>query len=535
MTLSPSDLTDEVVLDHFPSTTMRQYQKALIRGTVQAFQSGKKCVIVTAPTGFGKSYLNAAFTSVTRSFYVTPQLALIDQLLADPNLRGRFVEIKGRQNYRCYYSPQRGVHLGKCETEDYPCRERFDVCPYWMQKQLALQAPSVLMSLAYMIFEGTTEGSETYLGKRDLLVLDESHNLEEQCLNHVSLKFTPFSVPYEIYHKFLPSLKNVDGRGEMEVLLADVAGYLKLILGRLETKTEQNGLSIVEAENKKVIERFLENYHLYMFSNSEWVWEIRNDQLLLQPVFAREFMKDLVWKRGEYYLISSATILDPQAYIKLNGLTDFLKEDEIEILDAPSTFPVENRPIIDSTVGLLSKQQWDHNMPLAVAAIEEILRKETGNVAIHCHSYRHQRALVANLSRNLRSRLIVHTGKDREEKLQEWMRSRGKVFVSVAFNEGQDWKYDICDCQILLKVPFADIGDKRVKRRLELGHRQWYVNQAMLEVIQAYGRAIRAEDDTARFYVVDGSFVSLVKDTWPFIPEWFKAALPSTFKQGFEG
>jgi Rad3-related DNA helicase len=174
-------------------------------------------------------------------------------------------------------------------------------------------------------------------------------------------------------------------------------------------------------------------------------------------------------------------------------------------------------------------------MPLAVAAIEEILRKETGNVAIHCHSYRHQRALVANLSRNLRSRLIVHTGKDREEKLQEWMRSRGKVFASVAFNEGQDWKYDICEAQILLKVPFADIGDKRVKRRLELGHRQWYVNQAMLEVIQAYGRAIRAEDDTARFYVVDGSFVSLVKDTWPFIPEWFKAALPSTFKQGFEG
>jgi Rad3-related DNA helicase len=514
---------------------MRQYQKALIHGTVQAFQSGKKCVIVTAPTGFGKSYVNAAFTSVTRSFYVTPQLALIDQLLADPNLRGRFVEIKGRQNYRCYYSPQRGVHLGKCETEDYPCRERFDVCPYWMQKQLALQAPSVLMSLAYMIFEGTTEGSETYLGKRGLLVLDESHNLEEQCLNHVSLKFTPFSVPYEIYHKFLPSLKNVDGRVEMEVLLADVAGYLKLILGRLETKTEQNGLSIVEAENKKVIERFLENYQLYMFSKSEWVWEIRNDQLLLQPVFAREFMKDLVWKRGEFYLISSATILDPQEYIKLNGLTDFLKEDEIEILEAPSTFPVENRPIIDSTVGLLSKQQWDHNMPLAVAAIEEILRKETGNVAIHCHSYRHQRALVANLSRNLRSRLIVHTGKDREEKLQEWMRSRGKVFASVAFNEGQDWKYDICEAQILLKVPFADIGDKRVKRRLELGHRQWYVNQAMLEVIQAYGRAIRAEDDTARFYVVDGSFVSLVKDTWPFIPEWFKAALPSTFKQGFEG
>jgi Rad3-related DNA helicase len=126
----------------------------------------------------------------------------------------------------------------------------------------------------------------------------------------------------------------------------------------------------------------------------------------------------------------------------------------------------------------------------------------------------------------------VHTSRDREEKLQEWMRSRGKVFVSVAFNEGQDWKYDLCSAQILLKVPFADIGDRRVRRRLELEHRQWYLNQAMLEVIQAYGRAVRAEDDVARFYIVDGNCTELIKNTWRFIPDWFKAALPSTFTQG---
>ena len=506
---------------------MRKYQKEIIDNAVEAYRSGKKCVIVIAPTGFGKSYVNAAFTSVAKSFYITPQLSLIDQLISDPNLKGRFVEIKGRQNYSCYYSPRRGVHVGKCQTEGYPCRERLDVCPYWMQKQLALQAPSVLMSLAYLTFEGTTEGSETYLGTRPLLVLDEAHNLEEQCLNHVSLKFTPFSVPYEIYEKLLPNLKNVGNRVELEVFLAEAAGYLKLILGRLETKSEQQAITLVEAENKTRMERFLESYSLFTFSKTEWVWEIRNDQLLLQPVFAREFMKDLIWKRGEHYLISSATILDPEEYARLNGLTDFLKEDEIEILEALSTFPPENRPIIDATVGPLTQQQWANNMPAAVTAIEQILHKETGNVAIHCHSYHHQRALVANLSPKLKRRLIVHTGEDREEKLQEWMRSRGKVFVSVAFNEGQDWKYSICDAQILLKVPFADIGDRRVKRRLELGHRQWYLNQAMLEVIQAYGRAVRAEDDAARFYVVDGSFNELLGKTWQFIPDWFKAALPN--------
>jgi len=524
------DLSVDDVLSHFPSPTFRRYQKEVIAATVQAYHSGKKCVIVAAPTGFGKSYLAAAFTSVTKSFYVTPQLALIDQLTADLNLRGRFVNIKGRQNYKCHYSPRRGVHVGKCVTEGYPCNERLDVCPYWMQKHLALQAPSVLMSLAYLILEGTTEGSETYLGTRDLLVLDEAHNLEEQCLNHISLKFSPFSVPFEIYHKLLPDMKKVESRTGLDAFLADAAGYLKLMLGRLDKKSEQGEISLVEAENKALMERFLENYNLFMFSNSEWVWEIRTDQLLLQPVFAREFMKKLVWKRGEHYLISSATILDPEQYVELNGLTDLLENDEIEILEVPSTFPPENRPIIDATVGPLTRQQWDNNMPAAVAAVEEILRKERGNVAIHTHSYRHQRALVSNLSPGLKRRLVVHSADDREEKLQEWMRSRGKVFVSVAFNEGQDWKYSICSAQILLKVPFPDLGDRRVKRRLELGYRQWYQNQAMMEVIQAYGRAVRAEDDAARFYVVDGSCVDLIKRSWGFIPDWFKDALPATFK-----
>lgn len=315
---------------------------------------------------------------------------------------------------------------------------------------------------------------------------------------------------------------------DLDAFLANVADYLRTIVGRLESKGRVNALSILETENLKLMERFLENYNLFRFSNSEWVWQVRNDELLLQPVFAREFMKDLVWKRGEHYIISSATLLDPEEYIRLNGLSDLLNKDDVEVLEAPSTFPVENRPIIDSTVGLLSKQQWEENMPLAVSAVEEILRKERGNVAIHSHSYRHQRALVSNISPDLKHRLIVHTGKDREEKLQEWMRSRGKVFVSVAFNEGQDWKYELCEAQILPKVPFADIGDNRIKKRIELGHRQWYQNQAMLEVIQAYGRAVRAEDDKARFYVVDGSFVSLVKSTWEFIPDWFKEALPAS-------
>ena len=529
--ISPSELSARDVLELFPSRTFREHQKETITKMVEAFTSGVRCILLVAPTGSGKSYVNASLTSATRSFYATPQLALIDQILRDPLLEGRFVEIKGRQNYRCYYDRSRGVHVGKCETERYPCNERLDICTYWMQKMRALKASSVLLSLAYLISEGQTEGrSETYLGKRALMVLDEAHNLEEQCLNHISVRLNPFSIPYDIYDEITRDLREVTTDVELGRLLESLEAKLSRLLEQLKQKSETSELSINQAENKELIERYLASYYLYMNSKSEWVWQIRNNQLLLQPVFAKEFMKQLLWKRADYYVISSATILDPEEFVELTGLTMILERDEIQVLEAPSTFPVENRPIIDATVGPLSKQEWDKNMPKAVKTVAEILRKEKGKVAIHSHSYHHQRSLVERLPADLKHRLIVHTSRDREEKLKEWMRSRGKVFVSVAFNEGQDWKYDLCDAQILLKVPFADLSDRRMSRRLQLGHRKWYENQAMMEVIQAYGRAIRADDDRAGFYVVDGSFQKLVKDCWANIPEWFKEALPPSLQ-----
>jgi Rad3-related DNA helicase len=498
---------------------------------VEAFKSGKKCVILTAPTGFGKSYVNASFTSVTRSFYATPQLALIDQMLRDPSLRGRFVEIKGRRNYSCYHASQRGVNVGRCVTEGYDCKERFEVCPYWIQKARAIEAPSVLLSFAYLVAEGQTEGhSESYLGTRTLLVLDEAHNIEEECLNHVSVNVTPFTIPSETYAKVLPQLREVKTEKQLDKLLESIEASLTAQLEQVRKIAETTGLSVMQAEDKERIERYLETYGLYRSSKSEWVWQIKGDQLFVQPLFAREFMKELIWKRAEHYIISSATILNPQEYVELIGLHDLLENDEICILpQVPSTFPVDNRPVIDRTVGPLSRAGWEENMPKAVRAVEEILREERGNVAIHCHSYDHQKTLFDNLPEDLRQRLIIHTRRDREERLREWMQSRGKVFVSVAFNEGQDWKYDVCDAQILLKVPFPDLGDKRVKKRLDMGHQQWYNNQAMLEVIQAYGRAVRAEDDKARFYVIDGSFQRLVGKCWKFVPDWFKEALPASF------
>jgi Rad3-related DNA helicase len=295
--------------------------------------------------------------------------------------------------------------------------------------------------------------------------------------------------------------------------------------------SKSTGLSINEAIDKEKIDRYLKNYQFYMSSKKEWISQIQNDQLILQPIYAKEFMREMIWKKADFFIISSATILDPKQYRELTGLNDILNEDQISFLTVESTFPVENRPILDYSVGSLSQKNWDQNNHDALTTIEHILRKEEGNVAIHCGSYKRQKWLMQNIAEDLKSRLIAHTSFNRHEKLEDWKQSRGSVFVSVAFQEGQDWKYDMCDAQILLKVPYPDLGDKRIRSRLENGERRWYTNRAMTEVIQAYGRAVRAEDDQARFYIVDGDFKKLAMNCRPFIPEWFKEALPESLEK----
>jgi len=526
----PSEISTNDAISNFPSPSLRKNQKRIINEIVDAFQTGKKCVILAAPTGFGKSYVNTAFASITHSFYATPQLTLMKQILHDPLLQGRFVEIKGRRNYRCYYYPERPVHIGRCETTDYHCTERFDVCPYWKQKKKAIDAQSVLMSLAYLIDEGQTEGP-TSLGSRSLLILDESHNLEEECLNHVSLRVTPNTIPSNVYEKYLPHLKQIENKDQEFEFLSKLGVHLQELLKRADLISKSTGLSIDQAIDKEKIDRYLKNYQFYMSSKKEWISQIQNDQLILQPVYAKEFMREMIWKKADFFIISSATILDPKQYRELTGLNDILNEDQICFLTVDSTFPVENRPILDFSVGSLSLKNWDQNNQDALTTIEHILRKEEGNVAIHCGSYKRQKWLVQNIAEDLRSRLIAHTSFNRHEKLEDWKQSRGSVFVSVAFQEGQDWKYDLCDAQILLKVPYPDLGDKRIRSRLENGERRWYNNRAMTEVIQAYGRAVRAEDDQARFYIVDSDFKKLAVNCWPFMPEWFKEALPKSLEK----
>jgi len=527
-------------LNLFPAPSFRKLQKETLVKMVEAFQSGIRCILLDAPTGSGKSYLNSTFCRYYKSFYATPQLSLIDQMKSDKHLllNRVFTEMKGRQNYYCEYDPQYTVNIGMCKRrKDFPC-DKMRVCPYWVQKQKALKAKSVLMSFAYFILEGGTDTPFSF-GNRPLLILDESHSIDKYVLDHVNLEISPYTLPKKFYDGISPYIQEFKSKDNVDAFISAAVEFAKAEAQSYEQVTlDGKTLTVGDVIEKIKLEEFIQKAALYFGTeNAEWVWQTTYTTLkdvgirrrfIAQPLYATLFAPSMLWTRADLYIVSSATLINPKLFVRETGLDRAVSKDEILYLHVGSTFPPANRPIIDSSVGKMSLDKQAENLPKAVKKIEEILETEKENVAIHCHSYELANYVQKHINPKYKERVIFHTTEDRGEMLEQWKRSRGKVFISVGFEEGQNWKEEICRAQILLKTPYPDLEDKRVAKRLEKREWTWFRFEALKKAIQSYGRAVRSETDRANFYVLDEAFFDLVNWCYRWVPQWFKDALPDS-------
>jgi Rad3-related DNA helicase len=96
-------------------------------------------------------------------------------------------------------------------------------------------------------------------------------------------------------------------------------------------------------------------------------------------------------------------------------------------------------------------------------------------------------------------------------------------------NEGLDLKDDLARYQIILKVPYLFMGDKRVAKRVnDYGEDKWYNLQAVETICQAYGRAQRNEEDWSRLYILDESF----KNLWNRYKYYFTNEFKNSYMYG---
>jgi Rad3-related DNA helicase len=243
----------------------------------------------------------------------------------------------------------------------------------------------------------------------------------------------------------------------------------------------------------------------------------------LTPLETAGYFGDILDK-GAIAFFMSATILSKDYLCKVAGI----KPDAAKFIQVrDSDFPVKNRPIRLMNVAWLSAKTMQESLPKIAKAVDSIMSMHKNDKGIiHTTSYAQLQFIRDNLSRENAARLI-ETGStlDREEVIAKHAASKKPtVLISPSLHLGVDLKDDLSRFQIIVKVPYPDLTDRKVAAMKGRDPR-WYTWYTVLRLAQSYGRSVRNKDDFATTYILDSNIDYLLKSAQDMVPKWFSEAI----------
>jgi ATP-dependent DNA helicase DinG len=567
----------------FPLDHIRPNQDKVLDELDQALKSDYKFIFLEAPTGFGKSAVAVTLSRFLGSSHIcTSTKDLQTQYNRDfPYLS----EVKGRNNFPCIVKEDMGIResceYGPClKDDDFDCiyktrmsdydvksestiYENVDInnyalkkyydkakehsqlvkiewkpCEYYHQKWISIKSSHTIYNYKYFLSDLFYSSG---VNKRKLLILDEAHTLESEVSSFKNIIFSKESLVRFFPKINLPENKQTDVETWIDFctgLKDQFTSYVEKSANILGSGGNNNNSSqdihvseknLIDAINyEKNLLTFLEDLRI---NKENWLVtnitknEIDNklSRIKLEPLVVSSYFTD-IFDKGSVSLLMSATILSKENLCKAVGL----KNEDVKFIRVEnSDFPIKNRPIYLMNVAWLNARTMSESLPSIVKVLDNLLsvhKKDKG--IIHTTSYSQVQFIKNNLSKENLSRLIETNPKfDRNEMILKHTQStKPTVLISPSMFLGVDLKDDLSRFQVIVKVPYPDLTDKKISV-LKQRNPKWYEWNTILRLIQAYGRSVRNADDYANTYILDSSVSFLLKNGKEMIPKWFSEAI----------
>jgi len=538
---------------YFPFSKIRNEQKEAIEFAINAYESGKKYVILELGTGVGKSatgitisrYLESHATTLknqdgeplTGSYVVTTQKILQEQYLRDfgpQSGRNLVKSIKSSSNYHCsFYEDQScaeskrilsklAKQLSGTEFQKH-CKA---ACPYSIEKQEFIDSPISVTNFPYILAESMYAGK---LEPRALLVVDEAHNTESELGKFIEVIFS------EKFSRDIIKCKPPKNDTQPVIYEWIKTTYLKAVnkhaasleksLMKLSNNIEGYGIQSKQYEilDKHIckINRFIEVYKAENWTMNV-VYPLPDNKKAgkkyeFKPIDVSPYSHDTFFKLGGRVLMMSATIVNKDIFCTSLGLNP----SEVAYLSIPSPFPIENRPIHYIPAGSMSKSSIEKTLPVVVETIRMLLEKHSNEKGIiHAVNYKVAKYIKENV---VSSRLLLHDSSNRDAVLKLHIESQEPtVLLSPSMTEGVDLHDNLSRFQIICKIPFPYLGDLVVKKRME-NNSKWYPYMTAKSIIQSLGRSVRNETDHAVSYVIDSDWERFYRTNSDLFPKEFSS------------
>ena len=489
-------------------------------------------MMIDAPTGVGKSYAavmiadwyKREINKKAKIDILTNTKLLQDQYLKDFNF---ICDLKGKNNYWC---STQNLSCGDADLLNKATKTHCGYCPYKVAKSQWVK--STIGMTNFHLLTSYSMYSEDIISERNsnLLIVDEAHGFEEIFCDFISSVFSKKALSqFDIWFPWMEAdLSNINNINELanyvkETIIPLLDSKIQEYLDDAKTKrSKAKRIDLAKKANHadKVMckyNRFIKDKDRF---NTNWIFEKDLDQngntrILVEPIWGSHYLDEYFWSKYDHIIFMSGTILNKNLFSSIMGI-----EDDVDYLSLPCPFDVKNRPIIYLKFGKMSYYEKKDTFSRAVPIIEKIIDKNSSvKGIIHTSNYEFSR-WIKNSIKN--SRLLFHETEDREKCLEKHLRSELEtIIVSPSMINGIDLKDDLSRFQIILKIPFPNLTSQKIKKRLETKP-EWYNWKTLVDILQAYGRSIRNENDWAETYILDECFDQILNNN---VPDYFKEAL----------
>ena len=524
---------------HHPRNT----QIKLINKINHAIGEGYKNIILEAGTGIGKSAIATTLANMYEDSYIlTMTKQLQEQYLHD--FGDMLVEIKGKGNYKCNYKGNCDFCL-KSEYNLAKCKD----CDYQIAFRKAKQAENVITNYDFMYRVGV---DNQLLDSRQLLILDEAHNLERKMLmlsSHVlNREYISTKFGVDIFEALMKKEKSYSYIKNKSQYWIDLCSELMKKCGENIEKIEGTGkdvqVTLDEFENnvskysevdyveKQILESDLKEFNSIrlgleggdLIIDLPDFKQIKENKMDISAEFKPYSVSDATQNLldfGNTRIFLTGTLGDMEKFCQWNNINP----DNTYYIYEKSPFEVSNRPIYKEFVGNMSGSRngvpnWKNKR--AISKIKEIINRYPNQKGvIHTSSNEQAFWIMDNLKEY---DLLFVGGETRNEVLREFNETEDDaILIGASIKDGVDLKDDLCRFQIIFKIPYPQLNEQ-VKYRKSLDQ-SWYFYQAVMSLMQAYGRGIRDKDDYCDMYIIDSNFKYLFDYNKSFFNEYFTEAI----------
>jgi Rad3-related DNA helicase len=451
----------------------------------------------------------------------------------------------------CEYSQKK--HCSLCDPRGYthsegespgrggaPCLGR---CPYRQAVRKLVHSDVGNMNTAYLL-RACSGPSWGQYNKKKVLIVDEADCLESAIMGYVEISVSEFKLRRLGMGR--PKKKTVVSSWIewAEEAINKIGFILDLRSRQLDNPTDKSLFGEDEKlfGNDKLLRRDANSWiglcdQLQLMHRSlqggkdPWVYDTDENKegeeigpVVFKPVVISAFVENMLWKHFDFVMLMSATLICPFQTAEDLGIP----AGNFGAVCLPSSFDPRRSPVYVYPVADNSFKMQEQNYPILLGEIIKAVNlRPKVRILIHAVSYKQADKLVRDLNRLVKGRAVIghERGVASKNKAKAEYRLRpNSIMVSPSMARGENLYDDLLRFQIIMKMPFGNLGDKQISQRLygTTGGKRWYLINTIRETVQMEGRGMRHANDWAETLILDAKFISVWQEGAELFPKYFR-------------